>query len=276
MKAVSYLSYDQLWTGKPITPKPIVTSGNTTLVEGVDYEVSYKNNISEGVATAVVTGKGSYAGEFSITYQIKNNAGAPNPGTPSDPSVPGSSDNPVEDDKLDPDYPIFDSPFSDVSYGSWYYDAVAAASDLGVMNGYGDGTFGPDDPLTREQFATIIANAAGEDVSEADRSVLERYPGATIARNIRARQRAACRMAGHSYCQAPSYPFSILSRLNAGSFSSDGRCVTDETPPLPPSMITEMSLLWVQWAKQAQTGGGQRCCGVMRNFPMRPQSPTQS
>lgn len=239
---------------------------------------------------------------------------------------------------MDPDYPVFDSPFSDVSYGSWYYDAVAAASDLGVMNGYGDGTFGPDDPLTREQaagvlynylgekdvsspsaphddvtqgqwyssavnwaiaenimggyggsslfgigdpltreqFATIIANAAGEDVSEADRSVLERYPGATIARNIRARQRAACRMAGHSYCQAPSYPFSILSRLNAGSFSSDGRCVTDETPPLPPSMITEMSLLWVQWAKQAQTGGGQRCCGVMRNFPMRPQSPTQS
>lgn len=205
MKAVSYLSYDQLWTGKPITPKPIVTSGDTTLVEGVDYEVSYKNNISEGVATAVVTGKGSYAGELSITYLIKNNAGAPNPGTPSDPSVPGSSDNPVEDDKLDPD-----------------------------------------------------------------------YPGATIARNIRARQRAACRMAGHSYCQAPSHPFSILSRLNAGSFSSDGRCVTDETPPLPPSMISEMSLLWVQWAKQAQTGGGQRCCGVMRNFPMRPQSPTQS
>lgn len=165
MKAVSYFSYDQLWTGKPITPKPIVTSGDTTLVEGVDYEVSYKNNISEGVATAVVTGKGSYAGELSITYLIKNNAGAPNPGTPSDPSVPGSSDNPVEDDKLDPDYPVFDSPFSDVSYGSWYYDAVAAASDLGVMNGYGDGTFGPDDPLTREQFATIIANAAGEDVS---------------------------------------------------------------------------------------------------------------
>lgn len=176
MKAVSYLSYDQLWTGKPITPKPIVTSGDTTLVEGVDYEVSYKNNISEGVATAVVTGKGSYAGELSITYLIKNNAGAPNPGTPSDPSVPESSDNPVEDDKLDPDYPVFDSPFSDVSHGSWYYDAVAAASDLGVMNGYGDGTFGPDDPLTREQFATIIANAAGEDVSEADRSVLERYP----------------------------------------------------------------------------------------------------
>lgn len=39
---------------------------------------------------------------------------------------------------------------------SWYHDAVLEASAMGLMTGYGDGTFGPSDSLTRAQAATIL------------------------------------------------------------------------------------------------------------------------
>ena len=48
------------------------------------------------------------------------------------------------------------SPYSDVSPDAWYYGAVFSASADGLMTGYGDGTFGPGDSLTRAQAATIL------------------------------------------------------------------------------------------------------------------------
>lgn len=52
------------------------------------------------------------------------------------------------------------SNFSDVNSGSWYYDSVVWASSIGVINGYGNGIFAPDDSLTREQMALILFNYA--------------------------------------------------------------------------------------------------------------------
>ncbi|MCL2153277.1 MAG: S-layer homology domain-containing protein [Oscillospiraceae bacterium] len=49
-----------------------------------------------------------------------------------------------------------DAPFSDVLDGSWYSDAVSWAVENGVVDGYEDGTFRPDDSITREQFASVI------------------------------------------------------------------------------------------------------------------------
>jgi uncharacterized membrane protein YgcG len=49
-----------------------------------------------------------------------------------------------------------DNPFADVTGGAWYEDAVKWASANGLVNGYGDGQFGPDDVITREQMATIL------------------------------------------------------------------------------------------------------------------------
>lgn len=49
-----------------------------------------------------------------------------------------------------------DAPYSDVPEGSWYRDAVLEVSAMGLMAGYGDGTFGPSDSLTRAQAATIL------------------------------------------------------------------------------------------------------------------------
>lgn len=46
--------------------------------------------------------------------------------------------------------------FSDVPAGQWYTDAVAWASANNIVNGYGNGNFGPNDPITREQMAAIL------------------------------------------------------------------------------------------------------------------------
>ena len=53
-----------------------------------------------------------------------------------------------------------DNPFRDVKPNQWYTDAVLWASENGIVNGYGDGTFGPMDTLTREQFAVILQRYA--------------------------------------------------------------------------------------------------------------------
>lgn len=46
--------------------------------------------------------------------------------------------------------------FTDVEMGLWYSDAVAWAAESQIVGGYGNGKFGPNDPVTREQLAAIL------------------------------------------------------------------------------------------------------------------------
>ncbi|MGN0968557.1 MAG: S-layer homology domain-containing protein [Oscillospiraceae bacterium] len=46
--------------------------------------------------------------------------------------------------------------FKDVADDIWYTDAVLWGQSTGIINGYGDGLFGPDDPVTREQMCALI------------------------------------------------------------------------------------------------------------------------
>ena len=58
--------------------------------------------------------------------------------------------------------------FTDVADGDWYADAVNWAASEGIVAGYEDGSFRPNDPITREQLAAMLMNYAawkGEDVS---------------------------------------------------------------------------------------------------------------
>ena len=51
--------------------------------------------------------------------------------------------------------------FPDVSdEGAYHYNAVRWASSAGVVSGYENGNFGPDDNVTREQLAAMLANYA--------------------------------------------------------------------------------------------------------------------
>ena len=51
------------------------------------------------------------------------------------------------------------NPFSDVPAGHWAYDSVAELAAAGVVDGYGDGTFGGDKLMTRYEMAQIVAKA---------------------------------------------------------------------------------------------------------------------
>ena len=50
--------------------------------------------------------------------------------------------------------------FDDVDGKAYYGEAIAWAKQAGVVNGYGDGTFAPDAPVTREELACMLANYA--------------------------------------------------------------------------------------------------------------------
>ena len=51
-----------------------------------------------------------------------------------------------------------DNAYSDVSDTAWYAAAVSTLSKMGVISGYPDGTFRPNAPITRAEFAAMIAH----------------------------------------------------------------------------------------------------------------------
>lgn len=51
----------------------------------------------------------------------------------------------------------FDNPYWDVADDAWYNEYVLYLSNLGVIEGYDDGTFRPEEAITRQEFATMLA-----------------------------------------------------------------------------------------------------------------------
>lgn len=51
--------------------------------------------------------------------------------------------------------------FPDVEDGAWYAEAIAWAAEQGIVGGYGNGQFGPNDSITREQLAVMLYRYAG-------------------------------------------------------------------------------------------------------------------
>ena len=56
--------------------------------------------------------------------------------------------------------------FPDVAAGAYYADAASWAAANGIVTGYSDGTFGPGDPITRQQLAAILWRYAGSPAAE--------------------------------------------------------------------------------------------------------------
>ena len=51
--------------------------------------------------------------------------------------------------------------FSDVSGEHWAKEAVEALADKGIISGFGDGSFKPDNNVTREEFVKMAVVAFG-------------------------------------------------------------------------------------------------------------------
>ena len=128
-------------TGSQLAPEPIVTFNGKTLVQGVDYALSYGENVGPGKGTVTVSAieGGNFTGSATVEFDIEKKA------------VPA---------------PVF----TDVDYTSWYGDAVSYVAERGLITGYSGTTlFGVGDVLTRAQLATILwRNACPDEYASYD------------------------------------------------------------------------------------------------------------
>ena len=77
------------------------------------------------------------------------------------------------------------SAFQDVADTAYYADAAVWASANGIVTGYADGTFGPDDPITRQQLAAILWRYVGSPAAPvgadfADESAIASYASTAV------------------------------------------------------------------------------------------------
>lgn len=59
-----------LYTGSELTPGVNLTYNKRKLTEGVDYVVSYSNNVEKGSARILITGIGNYTGSKTVKFKI--------------------------------------------------------------------------------------------------------------------------------------------------------------------------------------------------------------
>lgn len=142
------------YTGNAITGR--VTSKN--LKEGMDYEVSYLNNVNTGTARVVITGKGNYAGTLEYAFEIVAPKPDPTPQpTPEPTPTPDPGPNPVQK-------------FPDVDYTQWYADGITFCVEKGLITGFASGPdagkFGVGFTLTRAQLAAILWRNAEPEAAE--------------------------------------------------------------------------------------------------------------
>ena len=79
------------YTGNEIKPVPVVKEGDVVLKEGVDYTVSYSDNVNVGTATITITGIGGYSGTKVLHFEITKTDDEPSGDEPSG-DEPGGDD----------------------------------------------------------------------------------------------------------------------------------------------------------------------------------------
>ena len=114
---------DQKYIGEQICPNLVIKDRNNILNNNLDYYLTYNNNIKPGEANVIITGMGNYYGTLSKNFKIIK------------------SSEPI---------------FKDVLKTAWYYNAVKYSYDTGIIKGYSDTIFAPNDNITRGQLVTIL------------------------------------------------------------------------------------------------------------------------
>lgn len=108
--------------------------------------------------------------------------------------------------------------FGDVAQDMYYTDAVSWASANGIVSGYGNGGFGPDDLITREQLVSVLyryADFKGIDVS--DRADIRRFADAYL-------------VSGYAVeAMEWAYSCGLITGMQDGTLSPDGGAARAQT-----------------------------------------------
>ena len=145
---------DQTRTGSEIRPSVKLTiNGGQTLTEGVDYSLSYSNNVETGTASVIITGMGSFAGsskkvDFNIVSRGSGNAGRGGSGN-------SSASSAVWNSRVDVDWNAVASAL----------DAAGRGSDVNVSTGTEFVIPVSVQERVWKDKATLACQAAGTDIT---------------------------------------------------------------------------------------------------------------
>lgn len=136
------------WVGSELTSAQTKLLTLTFAAPKVDFSTTVASAMTElydgGTA---MTLPASASALIRVTYIAPN----PNPGTPTTPTTPDEGDG--DGDKRE-------NPFTDIT-GHWAEQEILDAYYAGLVNGLGNGLFGPDMALDRGMFATLLYRLAG-------------------------------------------------------------------------------------------------------------------
>lgn len=108
----------------------------------------------------------------------------------------------------------------------WAKGAISTANYYGLVSGYSDSVFGPDDPVTREQIAVMIVNATKVDSTEEVKAFTDSAKIAAWAKESVAKATAAGLIAG--YPDGIFRPKANATRAEAAVILDRGRKLTEK------------------------------------------------
>lgn len=145
---------------------------NATYVVADEKVVTVKDGLVTAKAAGTTTITITYEDQKPITVNVTVTNPAPNPGNgggggyiPSPPTTPTKPD-PVKPDPIKPE-PATPVTFTDIPAGYWAELYIQKAVQMGIFKGHNDGSFKPDNQLTRVQAAALIVRALGLQTDEA-------------------------------------------------------------------------------------------------------------
>lgn len=151
-------------TGDALTPKPSdvkVELGGLTLLHGTDYTYAVtEGGTNVGTVTVTVTGIGNYTGTAKGIFTV-DAANAEGSGGGGGAAIPKPDTEESEKEDAAESGTGADLPFSDVSAGDWFYDAVRYGTENGLFEGVGAEKFEPLLPLTRAMLVTVLYRQTG-------------------------------------------------------------------------------------------------------------------
>lgn len=104
--------------------------------------------------------------------------------------------------------------FSDVALGQWFNNAISTSANAGKLGGYGDGTFRPNNAITRAEFTAIAVRFLSDEIQDTDAGDFTDTANHWAAAEIR---RAAAAGWINGYSDGTFRPDAYISRAEAAT-----------------------------------------------------------